>query len=138
MSVSKNDPVYRYDFSYAREHDEVDTWRDSYRANIACRNVLDEALGDHFDGMHLDVKSVLADVEEEFSRERIVYVVANTIQIKDWDGRFSTFNRNWAERIPVIQLVDGEGKSRNYNFELTAHSCLVDGLAYHLRKEMSK
>lgn len=138
MNVSKNEPVYRFDFSHAREHGEVDTCRNSYRANIACRDALDEVMRNHYDGMRLDVAPALAEVEEEFSRERIVYVVANTIQIKDWDGRFSTYNKDWAGRIPVTQLLDGEGKSRNYNFEMTLHSCLVDGLATYLRKEMSK
>ena len=75
----------------------------------------------------------------EFSIERIQYVLANTVQYKDWDGRISRANREWAQTVPVIPNPDSWGGDRNCYFVVDqAHTGLVDLFVTHFRKELEK
>ncbi len=46
-------PVYYEPFSYAKENDEVDLYRTSYRLNSECKQAIHEAIADNYDGMYL-------------------------------------------------------------------------------------
>ena len=98
----KDMPVYRHDAAYAREHDELPQYRESYQANIACKESIEKAIGDNYRDNRLNSKAVMEAVGTEFSMDRISYVLANTVQFKDWDGRISHINKEWAKSIPVV------------------------------------
>lgn len=122
-------PLYQQSGEYAREHGELDAFRASCRANEACKEAIEAAIRDGYDGMHLkaDVKGVLA----EFGPERVAYVLAATIQYKDWDERFSRSNKTWVAAVPVVD----EEEFRCF-YVVNSHSTLVDGFANMARKEM--
>ena len=42
---------YPYSAAEARERNELSLWRESHKANIACRNAIEEAIRQNFDGM---------------------------------------------------------------------------------------
>ena len=44
-------PVYYEPFSYAKENDEVDLYRTSYRLNGECKQAIHEAIADNYDGI---------------------------------------------------------------------------------------
>ena len=44
--------VYKHTAAYAREHGELEQYRTSLQANIACKNAIEAAIRQHFDGMH--------------------------------------------------------------------------------------
>ena len=46
--------LYPYSAKEARERNELSLWRESHRANIACREAIEDAIRQNFDGMHLD------------------------------------------------------------------------------------
>lgn len=46
--------LYPYSAKEARERNELSLWRESHRANIACREAIEDAIRRSFDGMHLD------------------------------------------------------------------------------------
>ncbi len=48
-----NVPVYYEPFNYAKENDEVDLYRTSYRLNSECKQAIHEAIADNYDGMYL-------------------------------------------------------------------------------------
>ena len=49
--VSLSDlPVYRENFDYARECREVETYRISLQANIACKEAIEQAISQSYDG----------------------------------------------------------------------------------------
>ena len=75
-----------------------------WRTNEACRDAIDAAIRDGYDGTYLtaDVKGVLA----EFGPERVSYVLAATLQDKTWDQRFSRSNQAWAAAIPMFETED--------------------------------
>lgn len=77
-------PIYPHSAAYAQEHGEKAQYRASYQANIACKNEIERAIAQYFDGMHLDERAVQS-VLDAYGAERTLYVLANTIQRKDWD-----------------------------------------------------
>ena len=137
-NIENKDPMlYLHDGNYAHNNAELDMYRKSNEANIACNELIAKALNDHFDGLHLDAAAVMEELLKEYRVERIQYVLANTIQHKDWDGRFSRENKTWAKSIEVVPLPDPWGTDRTCYFVVDkAHSCLVDGLVTYFRKEI--
>ncbi len=129
----KSTPLYPHTFSYAKEHQELDMYRASKQANIACRDAIEQAISENYANNHLDTGNVLAQVKAKFGRDRIAYVLAATVQSKDWDGRFSRDNKAWAKSVAVVDV------ERSYEFTVNqAHPILVDALITRARKEFSK
>lgn len=122
-------PLYPHSGEYAREHGELDAFRASRKVNEACKEAIEAAIRDGYDGMYLkaDVKGVLA----EFGPERVSYVLAATIQSKDWDERFSRSNKTWAAAVPMAEAED-----RRCYYVVNSHPTLVDGFVNMARKEM--
>ncbi len=131
----RNMPVYKYPASYAREHDELEQYRTSHKANIACRDAIDGAIRDNYRNNCLGndtAKQVIA----EFGFERTLYVLANTVREKDWDGRFSRSNKDWARTIPVFEDANGWGDDRSRDFIVDkSHPGLVDLFVNQARRE---
>ena len=80
---------YPYSAAEARERNELSLWRESHKANIACRNAIEKAIRQNFDGMHLD-KNCITPVLEEYGYKRTAWVLANTLHELKWDGRSAT------------------------------------------------
>ena len=72
--------LYPYSSAEARERDELPLWRESHKANIACRNTIEDAIRQNFDGMHLD-KNCITPVLEEYGYKRTAWVLANTLVV---------------------------------------------------------
>ncbi len=70
-------PVYYEPFSYAKENDEVDLYRTSYRLNSECKQAIHEAIADNYDGMYLG-DGVVDQVVRQYGMERVGYILANT------------------------------------------------------------
>lgn len=122
-------PLYQENARYAKEHGEIELFRASQEANIACRDAIDTAIQEGYDGMHLhaDVKGVLA----EFGPERVSYVLAVTLREKTWDERFSHSNQAWAATIPMA-----EPQERRSLCLINIHSTLLNGFVGMVRKEL--
>ena len=45
---------YPYSAAEARKRNELSLWRESHKANIACRNAIEDTIRQNFDGMHLN------------------------------------------------------------------------------------
>lgn len=122
-------PLYPHDGPYAREHGELEQYRASRKANFACKEAIEAAIRDGFDGMHLNQDAVKG-VLERFGAERVSYVLANTIQQKDWDTRFSASNRSWAASVPMF-----EPKERRDEYTVESHPAILDGFVKLFRQE---
>ena len=84
--------VYRQSVTYAREHGELQQYHASCHLNERCRDEIDAALAQRFDGMRLGAGAV-EQVVTEYGLERTKYVLAPAIQTRDGDGRISRANR---------------------------------------------
>lgn len=125
--------IYKQTAEYARNHGEREAYRASLRANEACKEAIEAAIRKGFDGMNLQ-KDAARSVIEQFGMERVQYVLANTVQIKMWDGRFSGDNKSWAERFRIPG--DGrKGDEHRFDYEVSAHPVIVNGFINQVRKE---
>ena len=120
--------LYPYSAKEARERNELSLWRESHRANIACRDAIEDAIRQNFDGMHLD-KDCITPVLDEYGYKRTAWVLANTLHELKWDGRFSPANKQWAERRYIPQ-------DERHNAEITvrSHPAVLDGFVSLYRK----
>lgn len=124
------EPIYRQSGEYAREHGELDAFRASRQANVACKEAIEAAIRAGFDGVHL--KTDPRDVLAEFGPERVTYVLAATIQSKDWDERFSRSNKTWAAAIPMFERED-----HRCPYIVHIHSTVVNGFVDMVRRELA-
>lgn len=120
--------LYRWSAEDARRQNELALWRASHLENIACKKAIEEAVRQHYDGAYLD-DNCLSDVLQEFGYKRTAWVLANTLQQQEWDGRFSRQNKAWAKQtyIPSDQ-------QHNLDFVVTCHSTVLDGVVNQYRR----
>lgn len=56
---------------------------------------------------------------DRFGMERVAFVLANTVQDKDWDGRISADNKAWAKDAPVPNDYNAWGGRRTHEYVCT-------------------
>ena len=96
-------PVYPYSAAYASEHGEMAQYNLSYQANSACKEAIEQTISAHYAENRLDTEAAVKDVLEKFGTERVQFILANTIQRKNYDGRISQDNKAWAKSIPTLE-----------------------------------
>ena len=94
-------PIYRETANYAYEAGELESYRASLAANVECRRAIEAAISSNYGDNRLDADTAVKSVLEQFSPERVRYVLANTIQQKDFDGRIPQPLKEWAKTVDV-------------------------------------
>lgn len=74
-------PVYLYPRTYAQKHGEVEEYRMSRQANIACRDAIDRAIREHYHDNVLSRKAV-QNVVGQYGFDRTLYVLAVTVMVR--------------------------------------------------------
>lgn len=95
-------PVYLSSATFARENGELDIYRASHRANVDCKTAIEDAISRYYADNRLDTSACVQTVADRFGMERIAFVLASTVQTKDWDGRISDSNKEWAKGFPAL------------------------------------
>ena len=125
-------PVYYESFAYAAENGEVDLYRISRQLNEECRNAIEEAIADNFDGMHL-ADDATKSVVEQFGMERMGYILAYTLNYNNHDGRYSHSNKEWADTT-----CKGErGSNIRTDWIVRSHPAVLNGFVDMYRKELA-
>lgn len=93
--MNKYPPIYRETFEYALHHHESKMWKESLNLNRDCARAIEKAIDDNYDGYYLG--DCASGVIEQYAAERVLFVLAYTVQNKDHDGRFSQANKEWAK-----------------------------------------
>lgn len=128
-------PVYKYPAAYARENNELEQYRASYKANVACKNAIETAIRDNYRDNCLG-KEAVKQAADQFGYERMIFVLANTVQRKDFDGRISHNNKDWAKTIHVFEDKNYFGEDRRSSFEVDAvNPGLTDIFINQVRRE---
>ena len=86
-------PLYPHSAAYASEHGEMAQYNRSYQANSACKEAIEQTISAHYAENRLDTEAAVKDVLEKFGTERVQFILANTIQHKNHDGRISQDNK---------------------------------------------
>lgn len=71
--------LYPYSAKEARERNELSLWRESHRANIACREAIEDTIRQNFDGMYLN-EDCLVPVLAAYGYKRTERVLTATLQ----------------------------------------------------------
>ena len=116
-----NTAIYPHSAAYAKEHGELEQYRASNRANLQCKEAIEAAVREHFDGMYLS-RDAAKDVIETYGIDRVMFVLANTVQLQDWDGRYSPRNKAWAKTIP-----NDNSDTVRYGYAVNSHPAVLDG-----------
>ena len=125
-------PVYYESFAYAAENGEVDLYRISRQLNEDCRNAIEEAIADNFDGMRL-ADDATKSVVEQFGMERMGYILAYTLNYNNHDGRYSHSNKEWADTT-----CKGErGNNIRTDWIVRSHPAVLNGFVDMYRKELA-
>ena len=93
-----------------------------------CGSDIEKGISSHFDGMHLNT-DFIANLYAIYGEERMNYVLANTVQMSESDGRFSPDNKEWAKGISVNNSDEDRRK-----FYVTSHPALLDGFITAYRR----
>lgn len=123
-------PFYDKPLDYARQNGELAEWRESMWENQRCAKEIENLIAEFHDGSHLASNSIIDGALKQFSEERLTSVLASTVQNKDWDGRFSQSNKEWAAGIDV---PDNDGK---HDVICDAHPALLNGVISEYRKHL--
>ena len=94
-------PIYRETANYAYEAGELEAYRASFAANEKCRDAIEAAITSNYGDNRLDADAAVKSVLEQFSPERVRYILANTIQQKDFDGRIPQPLKEWVKSVEV-------------------------------------
>ena len=95
----------------------------SGRVSLSCG--IEKAISQHYANNCMDALAS-QQVVHEFGFDRTMYVLANTIQLKDWDGRFSRDNKAWAK---TVQVAGGDEGIRDHCWKFVvdkSHPGLTD------------
>ena len=128
MSGQTKMPVYLKTSQYALEHNEFGQYQASRRLTEECRNAIDKAISENYDGMHLQTGFEMRLIDE-YGEERVKYIFATTLRENLGDGRYSPENKGWAENIPV-----SESPEERRSCCLNSHPAVIDGVVRLIRK----
>ena len=106
--------------------------RAEYQENVECKLAIEQAIACYYDGSRLD-SAAAREVVEKFGAERVLYVLAGTLQQNEWDGRFSQDNKAWAKTAKADPLF-----AHRRDFSVQSHPGLVDVFLTQVRREAEK
>ena len=97
-----------------------------------CGSDIEKGISTHFDGMHLNT-DFIANLYALYGEERMNYVLANTVQMSDGDGRYSPGNKAWAKEININNAEDDRRM-----FYVNSHPAVLDGFITAYRKHVKE
>ena len=106
-----------------------EAYRERMRQNVDCKREIERVISKNFDGMHLK-EGCEDEVLEGFALTEVVYVLANTIQEKAEDGRFSKENKEWAKETEITEMPE-----HRYQFVVDSHPAVLDGFIDLIREK---
>ena len=98
----RKSPVYKYPFDYAKENGELDQYRASHQANIACKQAIENEISNRHDGFSFDCKAAVHAVVKKFGYDRTLYVLAARCVTRNTMAGFRTKTRTG--RGPSLSL----------------------------------
>lgn len=123
-----NKSVYPWSREDAIANNELELWRESYRDNCTCARAIEKAIKDGYKDNSLNTDAA-KDIIAEYGYNRVNWVLANTIQQHDIDGRYSLGNKEWAN---TIYIPNDENR---WHFCVGSHPGLTNMFVDQVRKE---
>ena len=102
---------------------------ESRRENHACAAAIHDAISRNFDGMYLS-DGCVGEVVSVYGYDRTMWVLAATMLYKDYDGRFSHDNKQWAASVIPFNIA----KDETADYICDAHPAILNGFVDMVRK----
>ena len=128
-------PIYRETGGYARVHNEMDAFRVSNKANTACASDIEKAIAQGWDGARLKDGCALPIIEK-YGEARTAFILANTLQLKELDGRFSEENMAWAQTVRIEKEPVDQPSERRFAWAVSSHPVKLDMFVRQARDEI--
>ena len=112
---------------YNIQRQRAEEYRRNMRGNVDCKQAIEQAISENFDGAYLKDGFEQALIER-FGFDRVKYVLSNTVQMKSDDGRFSATNKEWARETEITEL-----EAHRYQFIVESHPAVLDGFINRVR-----
>jgi len=113
LEKARSTSIYPYPLGYALENGEMDQYRESQNLSIACKAAIEQAINDNYAYNRLNTAAAVQQVADMFGYNRMLYVLAITVQHKARDGRISDSSKRWATSVPVYEDKDDRGIDNN-------------------------
>ena len=138
MAIKKT--VYPHSADIARERGELAAYRESNKANRECAAAIDKAINDScYELYHYDLKSAMQTVIAAYGEKRVAWVMAAAVRAANYDGRYSSQNKEWAQGFPVpYEQHYGNPKPLPAHYGTNAHPTLIDGFINCLREHLER
>ena len=94
--MSEFNQIYKYSYKDSINYGEETEWRESYKDNCDCAKAIEKAINEnYYDNILHDCAKEIIDY---FGYDRVNWVLANTVDLNDQDGRFSKENKEFATK----------------------------------------
>ena len=96
-------PIYFHSATYAHEHGELDQYHASHKANIACREAIEQAIADNYRDNRLGTACV-QQVLQQFDPDRIFMSLPTRSGRKITTGAFHGTTRHGRRRSRSVRI----------------------------------
>ncbi len=127
LSPEGKEAYAKYKQEQAEEAMRREAEKLEHGVRIECKEAIEKVIAENFDGYTLPRDTAKA-VIEQFGKERVEMVLANTIMHNSQDGRFSVNNKEWAKSLVPYANWD----TRDY--VVTSHPAVLDGFTNQTRR----
>lgn len=121
-------PFYDNTLEYAKANGELDKWRNSMNETRNCAAEIQKLIGQYHVDYHLNTDKIIEGAVGRYGTEYVTRALAVTVQQREYDGRFSQKNKDWAKSVDVHQ--DDYHDRINVN----SHSTLLDAVVGDYRE----
>ena len=133
-------PVYLPSARYAREYDELELWRESYKINKECRDFINGGASEAFHDEKLP--GFIKDLIDNYGLERAMYVIGRSVVGSDWDKRYDYDARARANMFDYKDMKEAEALKearQDYHDHTTSycsnvHPCILNLIFHKLMK----
>ncbi|MDR3278717.1 MAG: DUF3849 domain-containing protein [Oscillospiraceae bacterium] len=130
-AANKTDPtkiVYPYPVKAANERLEASYYHDSRKRNNECAHAIDAAVHDScYETNYYNLDLAAMKVISEYGFERVNMVLAHYIHTHEYDGRYSTANKEWAAGFEFPGITFDSAY-------MDAHPILIEDFANYARE----
>ena len=137
ISLEQETPlVYKGTLEQAVEERNADTYLGSRKLNIDCKNAIEKAISENYDGTSLNpnIANTILSIVETYGEQRVSFVLANTLHQLSKDGRFSERNKQWGETIEIPENMR-QGVDLNRDYVINSHPAVLNVFIDLVRKE---
>ena len=127
------EPIYYNSTEYAREHGELEQYRNTSKECQTCCRDIETIISARFDGMHL-AHEAITEALTIHGAELVGLVLSSTVIDKEWDGRFSRSNKEWAHTVRQLDRNPGSFLPTIIN----THPAILNGFIDMYRREIQK